>query len=163
MKARKSTKPLKTGEAINLYAVALVTAAASLVMLLTCWPAAIPFLLLTASIVLWAWFRSPTLIVTAESLTVSQPRRGVNAVYPWSRYRCLYRLEGVWYSLAVLSPQALTKDELRALVRAHESHRGVSCEINGCLVLSDGRSPAGLLVHIPESVRRMPYSDCISL
>lgn len=163
MTGRKGLKPLKTGESVNLYAVALITTIASFVMLMTCWPAATPFILLTVFLVLWSWFRSPTLILTAESITVSQPRRGVNAVYPWSRYRCLYRLDGVSRSLLVLSPEKVTKNELHAVVQAQKAHRGISCEINGCLVLADGRSPASLLAYIPESVQRMPYSDCISL
>lgn len=163
MTGRKGLKPLKTGEAVSLYAAALITAGASIGMLFVCWPVAIPYFLGTVFLALWAWFRSPTLIVTAESITISQPRRGINAVYPWSRYHCLYRLDGIHCSLLVLSPEKVSKLELRALVKARKTQRSISGEINGCLVLADGRNPVRVLANIPESVQRMPYSDCISL
>lgn len=159
----KTNKPLRTGESVSLYAAALVFVFAAAVMLLTCWPAAIPFGLGAAFLACWAYFRAPTLIVTAESVTISQLRRGVHAEFPWSRYRCLYRLEGVNRTLLVLAPERQTKNDLRAIVAAYRKLRSPVPEIDGCLVLSDGRGLFGLLPRIPETVRRMPYSDCISL
>lgn len=159
----KTTKPLRTGESVSLYAAALVFVFAAAVMLMTCWPAAIPFGIGAAFLACWAYFRSPTLIVTAESVTISQPRRGVHAEFPWSRYRCLYRLEGVNRTLLVLAPEPCTKDELRAIVADYKKLRSPVPELHGCLVLHDGRTPVSVLARIPDSVQRMPYSDCISL
>lgn len=156
-------KPLRTGDAVSLYAAALVLAVCALVTLPICWPAAIPLFLGAALLALWAYFRSPTLVVTEESVTVTNPRRNLHATFPWSSYRCLYRLVGVNRTLLLLSPEPLKKDELRARVAAWKAHTGPVPEVDGCLFLHAGREPASILPYIPESVRRMPYSDCISL
>lgn len=158
-----NSKPCQFGVSIEFQAVACVFAFCGAVMLFVCWQAAIPLLLIAAAFGVYARFFAMTVTADDKGLAFTKPGRRLNAFYAWSQFACLYRLVGVTRTLYLFSPARLTKDDLRALVRRHDKHRGPVPDIDGCLIVNYGRGNAKLDALIPEDIQRVPYSECISL
>lgn len=153
----------KFGDAIMLYAVAAVYGVCALVMLFICWQAAIPLGLCSIGMALFAYFRCPTMIWDAEGITFSNPRRKLHQAFPWPQFTCLYQLAGTTREMLVFTPRPLSKTELRALAARAKKLRGPVPAVDDCLAISGKRIDPRWLALIPDSIRRMPFADCISL
>jgi len=154
----------RTGDDVRLYRTAAFIGILGVVCCFWMWQPAVLLLALALFLAAIAYFRTVALTVDAHGARFTNARRKLDAFFPWERYACLYQLIGVTRALYVLSPGPLTKAQLKDLVRQHEQSRGMVAEHDGCLILPAGRSgDEALLAHIPSSVRRMPFSDGISL
>ena len=153
----------KSGDATSLYAVAIIFAVFALVMLFLCWQAAIPASLASIGFTLYAGFRAPTMIWDAEGITFTNPRRKLHQVFPYQQFACLYWLCGTTGDMLVFTPQPLSKAELRALVARAKKLHGPVPVIDGCLAIRCKRFDPKRLDLLPESVRRMPFSEGVSL
>ena len=158
-----NSKPFRFGDSIAFQAVSIVFAVCALVMLSVCWQASILLLLLAVAGLVYACCFAVTITADDRGLAFTRPRRELNTFYTWDQFSCLYRLVGVNRTLYLFSPARLTQDELRSIVRKLEKHRSSVPEIDGCLVVNYERGNKPLDSYIPQSIQRMPYSECISL